>query len=107
MRIGISSYQFSDSNGCPEGGQTFGRGFAISWQRGPLGRDAERKEPNGAFVEDVIAAAADRIEFYQKSQFACKENEEALDHLNKALAILNMRTRRRESQGVEGTLKGK
>lgn len=103
MRSKFQSHHWSNTEGNPEGGSTFGNGFAISWQNGPLGRDAERKEPNGAFVEDVIAAAADRIEFYEASKFKCSENEEALRHLRLALEALNARTQHREKRQVEGT----
>lgn len=100
---GFFSEQWSDGNQNPAGGCTSGRGFTISWQNGPLGRRNDRREPNGAFVEDVIAAAADRIEFYQSSKFACDDNAEALDHLRKAIDALQRRTRDREARDVEGT----
>ncbi len=90
----------------PAGGTTFGNGFAIAWQNGPLGRGPEREEPNGAFVEDVITAALDRIEFYQDGRFACEENARAIEHLKLALQALESRTRRREQQQVEGTHQG-
>lgn len=89
----------------PSGGVTFGPGICISWQNGPLGRDGERKEPNGCFVETVIAAAIGRLEFYQASKFRCHENQTALDHLNRALGALEARTANREARGVEGTHK--
>jgi len=85
---------------------TCGTGFSISWQNGPLGRGDERREPNGAFVETIIAAAKDRIGNYQNSQFNCKENAEAVFHLGEALRWLNERTLRRETKGVEGTHAG-
>ena len=103
MKDKFFSDQWSDDQGRPAGGVSCGKGFAISWQNGPLGRGEERKEPNGAFVETIIAAAADRIEFYQRSEFACAENEKALEFLNEALGILNVRTQGRESRKVEGT----
>lgn len=99
----FESRQFSDENGNPAGGHTFGCGFAIAWQNGPLGRGEARLAPNGAFVETVIAAVRDRIQFYQDSRFACDANAQAIDHLNSALAILDQRTRDREGRGVEGT----
>lgn len=105
MRTTIASHHFLDDDK-PNGGQTFGNGFAIAWQRGPLGRGEGRVEPNGAFVEDVIAAALERLEHYQASRFACAENAEAIDYLKAALAVLGHRTARREAQGVEGTHKG-
>ena len=51
---------WTDSDGNPTGGVSSGRGFTISWQNGPLGRGEDRVEPNGAFVEDVIAAVIGR-----------------------------------------------
>lgn len=99
----VSSHHFSDSEGRPCGGTTYGRGFAISWQNGSLGRGEGREEPNGAFVEDVIKAAIGRLHYYQQSPFACAENAAAFDHLCLALACLERRTREREARGVEGT----
>jgi hypothetical protein len=89
--------------GNPSGGDVTGVGLLIEWQDGPLGRGDQRKEPNGAFVETVIAAAAQRIEFYEKSKFACIENEMALSRLKEALWWLNQRSRKREQRKVEGT----
>jgi len=43
-----------DSEGNPTGGSVRGTGLSIDWQNGPLGRDADRLAPNGAFVETVI-----------------------------------------------------
>lgn len=94
---------FTDVEGRPAGGTSTGTGFTIAWQNGPLGRGEERQAPNGAFVEDIIAAAKDRLNFYQQSDFACEENAQALEYLDKALAVLNARTAAREARGVEGT----
>jgi hypothetical protein len=85
----------------PSGGVATGRGFTISWQHGPLGRGNDRKEPNGAFVEDVIAACISRIEFYQQ-HFPCQENVDALEGLEYAAARLDERTKDRELRQVEG-----
>jgi len=99
----IKSEHWLDEKGNPAGGCTFGDGFAISWQNGPLGTGADRKEPNGAFVENIIKAAIDRIEFYQSGKFASEYNEETLRHLKRALVSQNSRTANREARGVEGT----
>jgi len=99
----IHSNHFSDSSGNPAGGTTFGRGFAIGWQNGPLGRDDDRQEPNGAFVEDIIKAAIDRLEYYQASRFACAYNADAINHLKWGLSCLEARTAEREARKVEGT----
>lgn len=103
MKQHIEGNHFNDENGNPAGGTTTGTGIRITWQNGPLGRGAERKEPNGAFVEGVLQAAADRIEYYQASKFASSDNQEALDHISKALEALERRTKSREARGVEGT----
>jgi len=106
MLADFQTYQFIDADGRPEGGQTFGPGFCISWQRGPLGRGENRLAPNGAFVETIIAAARDRIEFYNDNGFYCDENADAAHYLSLALERLHARTDRREQQGVEGTHQG-
>jgi hypothetical protein len=51
----------------------------------------------------VIAAAADRVRYYQSGKFACEENAEALQHLEAAIESLERRTRGREARRVEGT----
>jgi len=96
----------NDANGNPAGGVTTGVGIDIVWQNGPLGRGADRKEPNGAFVEGVIAAAIDRIQYYQtanNAKFACRENALAITKLEEALLWLQKRTMDREARQVEGT----
>lgn len=105
MKNGYFQQHWRDENENPAGGVSTGRGFTISWQNGPLGRDAERKEPNGAFVEDVLDAVIERIEFYQRSKFACVDNVEALIRLREAAEALDRRTKDREKRQVEGTHK--
>lgn len=103
MKIGfLQRTNDLDEVGRPNGGVVVGTGFTIAWQAGPLGRGEDRKAPNGAFVEDVIEAAKQRIEHYQE-YFPCGENEVALNHLGLALEALNSRTAEREARGVEGT----
>jgi hypothetical protein len=101
----IRSEHWNDVNGNPAGGTTFGNGFAIGWQNGPLGRGMDRKAPNGAFVEDIIDAALDRLRYYQNSRFACDANAKALEHLEAARWVLHERTKDREARSVEGTHK--
>ena|SRR3990167_1299031 len=102
---GCEVENFSDGVGNPAGGIVKGVGLNIEWQDGPLGRqeDGTRIEPNGAFVETVISAAVQRIEFYQASKFKSRENAIALTHLETALLWLNKRTQDREARKVEGT----
>ena len=94
---------FTDDDGNPAGGRSVGLGIGIDWQDGPLCVDGERREPTGAFVEGVIAAAIGRIRYYQQSKFRCRENAVALTHLETGLLWLGKRTTDREARGVEGT----
>jgi hypothetical protein len=102
----LSEDHWLDEIGRPAGGISTSRGLEIHWQNGPLGRGEDRKDPNGAFVETVLRAARGRIEFYERSGFSCAENQEALGHINYALAALAHRTSRRETDGTEGTHEG-
>ncbi len=90
-------------DGKPAGGTVKAKGLTIKWQDGPLGRGKDRQKPNGAFVETVIAAALQRLEFYQDGQFSCSENASAIHNLKSALGVLEFRTQQREGAGVEGT----
>ena len=103
MKQKIQPQHFLDENGNPTGGQTSGLGISISWQSGPLGRGVDRVEPNGAFVEGVIAAALDRLQFYQTTKFKCRENALAITKLEEALHWCQHRTADREARDVEGT----
>lgn len=103
MNQKIQSSHFDDENGNPAGGTTSGVGISISWQNGPLGRGQDREEPNGAFVEGVIKAAIDRLEYYNAGKFRCRENSLAITHLEEALHWCNHRTAAREEREVEGT----
>lgn len=118
MQQEFISEHVSDDQGRPAGGETYmdigtpgeeghWRALYLKWQNGPLreqGTPTETAaEPNGIFVETVIATAVDRLEYYQQSGFACEENAAALANLNEALAWLHARTARRTEQGVEGT----
>lgn len=101
------AHNVEDLEGNPAGGSVHGLGLTIEWQKGPLGEEGvDRLEPSGAFVETVIAAALQRIHWYQEvgdGKFQCLENTNAIAHLNDALRALNYRTERREREGVEGT----
>lgn len=92
-----------DSDGNPAGGSVYGRGIALNFQNGPFDKKDTTQQPNGVFLETVIHAAKQRIEFYQSTKFACPENHEAIVALEKALDALRRRTAERESRGVEGT----
>jgi hypothetical protein len=103
MRQVLEVINATDTEGNPAGGSVIGNGINIRWQDGPLGRGEERETPNGAFVEGVIEAALQRIQYYQSSQFKCRENSIAITKLEEALHWLDSRTKDREARGVEGT----
>ena|ERR1700679_391544 len=95
-----------DENNNPAGGYVIGTGLKIEWQNGPLGRDGDRQKPNGAFVETVLSAVLQRIDFYQTAnggKFKCRENAIAITKIEEALLWLDKRTRDREERKVEGT----
>jgi hypothetical protein len=87
----------------PTGGEVVGPGMTIHWQNGGRAREDGSLAPaNGAFVETVIYAAKQRLEFFQKSQYATDENQEAIEHLDQALLALDKRRQARKARGVEG-----
>lgn len=93
----------TDKQGNPTGGYVVGPGLRIKWQCGPLGRPP--KGATGAFVDDVIEAARQRLEFYQKAsggKFACRENAIAITKLEEALHWLYARRMDREKREVQG-----
>jgi hypothetical protein len=109
MLQGYLAYNEIDPSGNPAGGTVTATGLEIKWQNGPIPREkGVNPEPsaNGAFVETVIAAALQRIKFYQEvsgGKFSCRENAIAITKLEEALMWLDKRTRDREARGVEGT----
>jgi hypothetical protein len=103
MKQNLIEEHLTDERGFPTGGYTAGTGFEIEWQNGPLGRDEDCQEPNGAFVEGLVQAALGRLQFYQGSDFACRENVLAITKLEEALHWMQHRTDAREAAGVEGT----
>jgi len=58
---------------------------------------------NGVCNEDLIAMVITRLEHFQESEFACRENALAITKLEEALLWLRKRTMGREQRGVEGT----
>lgn len=107
-RKDITSTFIFDSLGNPTGGHSSGEGFTIEWQNGIA-------NPNGAIIEDVIAAVIQRLEFFQgelpeqhplisiMGKFRCRENALTITKLQEALQWLRQRTRDRRRRGVEGS----
>lgn len=71
----------------------------IHFQEGPI----KECGVNGVCNEDLIAMVICRLEHFQKSEFACRENALAKTKLEEALLWLRKRTMGREKRQVEGT----
>jgi hypothetical protein len=93
---------YTDDQGNPAGGEVHATGLDIAWQDGPLGWPPDPAKINGAFIETVLDAVAERLNFYQSSKFACPENKDALDHIRAAIDAIDARKDRHARQ-VEGT----
>lgn len=81
----------------------------INWQDGPRGTgetDADGSPvllpPNGAFVEDVLWAALQRLEFFNAGKYRDRANSLAITHIEQALQALKDRQLERSYRGVEG-----
>lgn len=73
----------------------------IQFQNGPI----KEHGVNGCQNEDLLKIVIDRLEHFQRGNFACEENNDALYHCRKALERLNYRTEDRKKRGVEGLSK--
>lgn len=71
----------------------------VHFQNGPI----KENGVNGCHQEDLIAIVIDRLQHFQKGDFACRDNEMAIVKLEEALMWLNKRTSNRIARGVEGT----
>ena len=95
-----------DREGRPLGGSVNGAGLDIAWQSGPTRKVKQDGTVyyarQGAFVEDVLIAARTRLEFYQRSEFACEANEKAIANIDAALDALDARRVDRVERGVYG-----
>lgn len=99
----IRARNYTDQDGNPSGGYAQGPGMTVVFQDGPRGKIGESLAPaNGAFVEDLMVAAMQRLSFFQGSQYAHPANAEAIVHLDRAIAALNARAEERKARGVLG-----
>ncbi len=71
----------------------------VNFQKGPI----KENGINGCHQEDLLAIVIDRLQCFQAGEFACDDNQEAMEHIEKAMACLNRRTKDRINRGVEGT----
>lgn len=95
----IKIHNWSDEQGNPRGGVSYGPGFTISWQQGPIVGGTR----NGAFLLDILAVCKEKLEYYQRGPFACEENAHALISVASAIDVLTTRKDRREAAGTLGT----
>lgn len=71
----------------------------IRFQNGPI----KESGANGITNEALLAIVIDRLQAFQTSNFACRENAIALTKLEEAQHWLKHRTEARVARGVEGT----
>lgn len=71
----------------------------IHFQEGPI----KECGVNGVCNEDLIAMVITRLEHFQKSEYACRDNAIAITKLEEAMLWLRKRAMAREKRGVEGT----
>ena len=74
---------------------------SVQFQQGPI----KECGVNGVCNEDLINMVICRLQHFQKSEYACRENAIAITKLEEALLWLRKRTMAREVRGVEGTHK--
>ena len=92
----VASEFVIDESGNPKGGWTRGEGFHIDWQNGVQMR-------SGAFIEEVLGGVIQRLQFFQGTKFACKENDAAISCIETVLAAMDLRLKGREARGVGGS----
>lgn len=73
----------------------------IEFQRGPRSDENSR---HGVTNEDLLEIVRDRLKCFQKGDYATRENENALIHIEEALMWLNKRAEDRAERGVLGTM---
>lgn len=71
----------------------------VQFQEGPI----KEAGVNGVMNEDLLAMVLCRLEHFQQSEFACRENAMAITKIEEALLWLRKRTMGREQRGIEGT----
>lgn len=72
----------------------------IAFQKGA------RKDPearHGVLDVDLLEIVRDRLHSFQAGEYACRENAEALRHVEEALLWMNKRVEDRAERGVLGT----
>ena len=73
----------------------------VNFQEGPI----KECGVNGAANEDLLVMVLTRLEHFQSSPYACRENALAITKIEEALMWLRKRTADREARAVDGTSK--
>lgn len=71
----------------------------MRFQKGPT----KETDVNGIFVEDLLLIVLTRLQGYQKSEYACRENACAITKIEEAVMWLRKRTDDRKAAGKYGT----
>lgn len=71
----------------------------IEFQNGPI----KEFGVNGISNESLLAIVIDRLRGFQSGEYACEDNQIALESAEYCLNMLQKRTKDRLSRGVEGT----
>jgi len=71
----------------------------VKFQKGSVAENGV----NGCHQEDLLAIVIDRLQHFQKGDYASRENALALTKVEEAMHWLNHRTAARQARGVEGT----
>lgn len=74
----------------------------VHFQEGPI-KECGECGVNGVCNEDLIAMVICRLGYFQRSEYACRDNAVAITKLEEALLWLRKRTIGRENRGVVGT----
>lgn len=95
---------YLDGDGNPASGYVHGPGFSATFQDGPRGKDENGNlaPANGAFVEDLLAGAFQRLAHFQGTKFKHAKNAEAMEHIQRAIDALSSRAQERAARGVLG-----
>lgn len=70
----------------------------IQFQLGPI----KEVGLNGTQMDRIVEILIARLQGFQKGKFQCRENAQALSHLERTLHWLQERTKAREARRVEG-----
>jgi len=82
-----------------EQGKEYKSFAVVAFQDGPI----KESGVNGCHQEDLLSVVIDRLQCFQKGEYACRENAIALTKIEEAMMWLRKRTQDRIDRGVEGT----